>query len=511
MKFRDATGRLAALTFLFTVFTFFPVILARFPGWNSMTAALALAFANFARPLNLAFGYDFFSRFPQPVPESGTGVALRRSLYAAAILLWVPMNVAALAQLAHITPGPLLTVMAAFRPDGRPGGLVIPLYETLATSLMCLVLFRNYRRLRDPDSRRRIRWAGLAFGATLAGFFVFASLKTLAYLTGSAITRVLVVWSNNVETVVVGLSCLALAYAVVRHRVLGIQVVIRRGVQYLLAKNALRFVIVLPVLELLFEAVRHADQAPRDLFLHEPWPFYAAITISGAISLRYRRQMRLWLDRRFFRTEAEQERLMVALSERIKRAGSEAELCLSAAREIDAALHPSALHILVRSSDDGTLRVAYSGSIDSAIPLRAWLDDRGAELLGKGSAFSLYECEATPAQVVEGDSGVEQLVVPIVGTGEGRPGALVLGPKRSEQPYTARDRDLLAAVAGQIALVYEVLHLKQRVAGETQLRRCGVPDGVPGVRPMLYDGRDKMSPRRRQPVVNTAGRKDHCW
>jgi hypothetical protein len=60
VKFRDVTGRLATLTFLLTVFTFFSVILAEFPGWNGPTAALALALGNIARPLNLAVGYHFW-------------------------------------------------------------------------------------------------------------------------------------------------------------------------------------------------------------------------------------------------------------------------------------------------------------------------------------------------------------------------------------------------------------------------------------------------------------------
>ena len=471
VKFRDATGRLAALTFLLTVFTFFPVILAQFPGWSAATSALAVAFANFARPLNLAVGYHFYSRFPQPVPESARGIALRRLLYGAAVLLWLPMNATALAQFAGIAPGPLLRIMAEFRPDGRPGGLLIPLYETLATTLMCVVLGRNYHRLRDPDSRRRIRWAGLAFGATLGGYFLFTSLKVLAYVTRSATIDFLVRFSNGVETGVIALSCVALAYAVTRHRVLGIHVVIRRGVQYLLARNALGFVMILPLLVMAVAVIRHPDRSLRDLLLHEPWSFYAAVTISGAISLRYRNKLRLWLDHRFFRTEAEQERVLVALAERIKTAESEAEICLSAAHELDAALHPSALHIFVRANQDRKLRVVYSGLIDSAGRLGAWLNTGGAQLLERGSAFSVYDCEATPpAALAETDSEVEQLVVPITGADQVNSGALVLGPKRSEVPYTARDRNLLSAVAGQIALVYEVLHLKKRVQQEQHLR-----------------------------------------
>lgn len=471
VKFRDVTGRLAALTFLLTVLTFLSVILEWFPGWNRLTSTLALAVANVARPLNLAVAYHFFSRFPQPLPESAAGIALRRTLYAFAVLLWLPLNIPALAHIVGVAPGPVLALIAAFRPDGRPGGLLIPAYETLATVLMGLVLARNYCRLGDPDSRRRLRWAGLGFGATLGVFLVFALLKILWYLTGSLTISSLVVLSNNLATVVIGLSCVALAYAVARHRVLGIHVVIRRGVQYLLAKNALQLIIVLPALIFLFEVIRYPDQRVRDLLLHKPWPFYALITVTGAISLRYRRQMRFWLDRKFFLPQLEQERVLLALEERIKTAESEAEVCLIAAREIDAALHVTGLHILVRAQNDGRLRVAYSQMIDTAVRLRDWLNESGSEFLRNGSIFSLYACDGTgPAELPQARVPAEQMVVPLVGTDRAEVGALVLGPKRSEQPYTSRDRDLLKAVAGQIALIYEVLRLKESVEHEKRVR-----------------------------------------
>ena len=466
VKFHDVTGRLAALNFILTVFTFFSVILTPFPGWNEPTAAIALALANLARPFNLAVGYHFFSRFPQPVPESRRGIFLRWALYSAAALLWIPLNIPTLAHVFGVAPGPALAFMAAFRPDGRPGGVWIPFYETLTAALMALVLARNYRRLRDPDSRRRIRWAGLGFVATLAVFFLFAALKSLAYITGSPGVYQLMLAVNDLATAVIGLSCVALAYAVARHRVLGIHVVIRRGVQYLLARNALRVIAILPAVILLFEAVRYPHRSLEDLLFREPWPFYAALTITGAISLRYRRQMHSWLDRKFFLTEFEQERALVALAERIKTAQSQAEVCLYAAREIDAALHPTEIHVLLRSRNDDRLRVAYSRAIDKAVRLRDWLNESGCGLLRDDSVFSLYE----PALSAPDALPSEQLVVPLVGASQEGPGALVLGPKRSEQPYTSRDRGLLKSVATQIALVGDVLRLKERVGQELRVK-----------------------------------------
>jgi GAF domain-containing protein len=49
------------------------------------------------------------------------------------------------------------------------------------------------------------------------------------------------------------------------------------------------------------------------------------------------------------------------------------------------------------------------------------------------------------------------------GTEDRLKGLLVLGPKKSEIPYSAGDRELLEMLADQIALVYENAQLKVRV------------------------------------------------
>lgn len=461
VKFRDPTGRLAALTFLLTVFTFFAVIVGQFPGWNAQTSTLALAVANLARPLNLAVGYDFYSRFPERPPERAGGVVLRRALYVVAVLLWFPLNVPALARAAGAAPGGVVALLMELSPAARPLGFLVPAYETLAAVLMGAVLIRNYRRLRDADSRRRLRWAGLAFGSTLGIYVVFALLKMLSFLTGSAALSRLMDLANGIATLVIGLACVALAYAVARHRVLGIHVVVRRGVQYLLAKRALQGLTVLPAAVLAFQALRHSARSIHDLLLREPWPFYLLVSVTGAVSLRYRRRVRLWLDRKFFLPQLEQERVLVSLAEGIKASASEADVWVTAAREIDAALHPQELHILVRGERQGVLRVAHSRAIDRAVRLRDWLNGDGSGLLVEGGAFSVYSAESTAAEL---------LIVPIAGTDRTLTGALALGTKRSEQPYTRKDRDLLQAVAGQMALMYEVLRLKESVAEEKRVR-----------------------------------------
>jgi serine/threonine protein kinase len=55
------------------------------------------------------------------------------------------------------------------------------------------------------------------------------------------------------------------------------------------------------------------------------------------------------------------------------------------------------------------------------------------------------------------------LVVPVSTSNWNEGGALLLGERKSEEPYTDSDRNLLDAIAGAMAMVFENLRLKERV------------------------------------------------
>ncbi len=471
LRWRNLTARLGALMYMTGGgIGMTAVILIGFPGWGGLSSALATAFLSLYRPWELPLAYDFCSRFPRSVEEAPAAHRLRRALYVWAGLLWIPFNVPVFAHVLGIPPMGAIVALVPFRPDGEFGAPMIAAFESITAALSCLVLFRNYARLRTPDSRRRIRWAGLAIGSSVGTFLLFALLKLIRNVTGSELAGQLEAIVNDAATFEIGLSILGLGYAVSKHRVLGIRVAIRQGLQYLLAKNVLRLIVLLPLFVILFQAIANPERGLRDLLMRNSWPFFLAVAAAGAVGLRYRVQIRPWLDRRFFRTALVQEQVLAALMERIKQVESEQELCMIAGRELDAALHVDGCHLFL-SDRDGRVRVAYSQWLDRAARLRDWLNSDGMDLLSAGSLFLLYEVQENSW---DGDTyesqPAEHLIVPVRGTDRNGTITLALGPKLSEQPYTTRDRDLLAAIAGQMGIVREVLRLRRSVQEERRTR-----------------------------------------
>ncbi|HEY3886128.1 MAG TPA: hypothetical protein VGL62_13010 [Vicinamibacterales bacterium] len=102
------------------------------------------------------------------------------------------------------------------------------------------------------------------------------------------------------------------------------------------------------------------------------------------------------------------------------------------------------------------------------------------------------------------------LIVPVIGKDRTLVAALALGPKRSEEAYTADDRDLLAGIAVQAGLGFDVARLRREtderlLRAPTLRNRTGcAAAGVPALRPDRGGRRPRMSPTVRR------SRKERC-
>jgi hypothetical protein len=153
---------------------------------------------------------------------------------------------------------------------------------------------------------------------------------------------------------------IALAYGVLKHRLLDISVVVRRGLRYILARRMLQGILILPFLGLLLPMVSHPDRTLRDLLLQSSSVINLLLLALIDISLRYRQQMRAWLDRRFFREAYRQEDILRRLIHRIGDAGSAEEVSSLVCKELESALHPKWLYVCQWKSASEKLAVVRS-------------------------------------------------------------------------------------------------------------------------------------------------------
>ena len=301
-------------------------------------------------------------------------------------------------------------------------------FLALALSASCALLIWGYRHSTDVNYRRRIRWfaAGCTVGmAPEVGLRVIGLLLSIAghgelLTTGTwAVLR----WVVDGFVVVIPVS---LTYAILKHRLLDIHVVVRRGLRYVMARRVLQVLLILPFLGFILPVVAHPNRTLLDALRQVSSIVNLILLALCVLSLKYRREMHGWLDRKFFRTDYQQEDILQRLIGSIRDCDSEEEVCKLACKELDSALHPKSLFVCTWNGESGrpaVIRASENGPIE--IPAA----------LGTGVLQLLQACRSTGEGALPSENGVpasdspKLTVIPVSAGKAHAGGALLLGEK----------------------------------------------------------------------------------
>lgn len=365
----------------------------------------------------------------------------------------------------------------------------------IAIGVLSLTL--NTIRPQSRDDRRRMI---IILTGTLACLVPLVAV--LAYFTMA--DRPPPLWVAVVLGSLVGLFPLSFVYAVVRHRVLGIRLILRRGAQYALISAVFR-VLLGAVVFLLFWYVIGPLVTPVG-----QGPVTSGLIAAGAalaaerLLRKVRGRVMPAIDRRFFRDAYDARLVLTGLTHSVRELALEPDRLLTRLVDtVSEALHPRTTAVLMRSveADGGGAFGAFRCVAlrrDEGLPIDAAsivLPGSGVVATrvtpegdappggsGGGAPVDLFLDEPRSwahALVIDRANAVEratveslgvQLVVPFV-AGQRLLGVLLLGEKRSEEPYSRDDKELLGAVAEQTALALDYGQLAQRAAREESFRK----------------------------------------
>jgi hypothetical protein len=386
-----------------------------------------------------------------------------------------------------------------FLPLGMP-------FLALCFTATIAVALRNFRLIPEGDQRRRVRWVFfgvIASNVPLLGVaLVIFGAELRHYEERWMYARMLLALAANLLSVVMPIT---IAYAVVKHRVLGIHVFIRLGVQYLLAANVLRLILFFSIAALLYAFVVHREMSISRLLFESSAKWNLLLVAAAVASMRYRRQLTAAIDKRFFREEFNQERILLKLIDSVKEVDSVEEMAALLGREIESALHPSwvSIYYLDRHTDQFSSR--YSSGPAMRLGDVARLPELSAALARLGSAQTWRSMRKFVPSEEAGflDERGLNLLVPLVGTDRLLSGMLFLGERKSEHPYTRQDCSLLGALASQIAIAYENLGLRESIHKEQEARhtvlarleerKISLMKQCPACR-LCFDGAERICP-----------------
>ncbi len=268
---------------------------------------------------------------------------------------------------------------------------------------------------------------------------------------------------------------LTLAYVIVVHRALDVRVVIRQGLQYALAQRGIRVMQGLLTVLVIGVAVSFASgrtRRPQRLTI-AGWGAVAIVFMDRGVG-----KLRGWTDRRFFREAHNSELILNELSESVRTIVETLPLLETVTQNISHSLHVARAGILVKSG--GEYRTAYAvgyetppqlfveenGGIAARLkqqrePQRVYFDDPKSWIYTAGE---VSDDERDKLRALDA-----QLLLPLAYKDK-LAGMIVLGPKRSEEPYSPSEIRLLESVATQTGLALENSRLTEAVAAEVAQR-----------------------------------------
>ena len=332
----------------------------------------------------------------------------------------------------------------------------------------------RYRVNLDADERRRIQ---IVVYTGVPAVFAYALKVGLPIVLGLLGTPVELPWAIEAFLqAIVLLPAFGLPYAVAVDHVFSPRTILRRGLQYAFARRTLTALVASPVIALVASLLQQRDQSLAAIVSGRPL-FYLFFLAMLGLGLKYRDAAQRWLDRRFFRDEYDAREILVSLAGRVSSEADSRELVAMVVTQIDSALHPECIAVLASGSPHGSNPSAMFEPVSS-------LRVEPTPLAGDSGVITLLRWSDKPLEIFLDDeqSPVARvppsdrawlaamnaaLLVPIFAAGsDPRPfvGVIALGQKRSEEPYTPEDRELLRGIAAQMGVALDLSRLRKQAS-----------------------------------------------
>ncbi len=351
--------------------------------------------------------------------------------------------------------------------------------------LMVVFLVINYRAAQQ-DARRRLRV--ILFGSG-AGLLTLAAI-ILSEFTGLRFQLPGVYGFLEIMMLVTPpLIPLSFAYAIIRHKVIPVSLIIRRGVRYLLVSRGaviLEFLTVVIVLTVVLRTVMIRFQASH----------LVVGIVSGVVSIAvwqitrvvHNRYLAPLIDRHFFRQSYNAQQIMAELSESLRTSTNRTQLPQLVATKIQAALQTERVTILLQDEATKAYTCAYSCDYDPRSS-HSTTSVNGHQFIANTDLTNRLRTSANPLEVNwEGETALVEevatltesesatlralnsaLLLPLKGKDE-MSGIISLGARLGDLPFSNEDKRLLLSVSAPMSFALENTRLIEQMIEDARRR-----------------------------------------
>jgi sigma-B regulation protein RsbU (phosphoserine phosphatase) len=349
------------------------------------------------------------------------------------------------------------------------------LYGLLVLGFVSLVW--NAFSAPTPDARRKIRV--ILFG-TLVGVgpatLVLGANDFFGYHAPALLVVGLVILS--------WIFPLSFAYAVVKHRVLEIPVLLRMSARYLLVQRGFTILLALISVGVVWIFALTFSQYLQPLTKAALPGGIALGTAFGSLLLwigtGVHKRVGERIDRAFFRSAYDARVILQDLAEKTPTATDRQELAALLDYHLNQALQPNSLAVYLETRDRQIS--ALRGNVPPELRTFSVTPGMLAEWVGHGRLQTHPTVAVTGEVSSETDGGgtadsfllaplQPDCMVPILGRDSRLVGLLVLGARLSEEPYSHDDKHLLTSVASQAGVAVESIRMGENIAERIEAER----------------------------------------
>lgn len=318
-----------------------------------------------------------------------------------------------------------------------------------------------------PDARRRLKLLVYGTSAAMIPSFLIVLYRIFTGALGSFFD-IVPFWLAILALLLMLLFPATLAYVIVVHRAMDVRIVVRQGLQYALAKNgvrALQFVLLAGVILGTFWVIRSEENISVQIGF-----------VAGGLALiplidYAAKNLRVWIDRKFFREAYNAEQILIDLSEQVRMMVKTKPLLETVSAKISESLHVPQIALLLKNGN--AFHPAHTLGYEDVPPVVFSEDAKTIERLKRSEPVVIYqdEIDSWLGEEIQAEEQEKlkklnaQILLP-VGAKNELSGIISLSPKLSEEPYSPNDLRLLKSVAAQTGLALENARLTETIARE---------------------------------------------
>jgi serine phosphatase RsbU (regulator of sigma subunit) len=404
------------------------------------------------------FFYFFFAVFPVRSPIDRRVPWLKW----ASIIVGLSFSVTGIQQGRMMLPPPFYSMA------GELLSTRITLIFTILFILLGFVsLGFNFVFAQNPEVKRKIR---MIFWGSVVGVTPSVLQAAAREFTGFREPS----WLTTVFVILLFLFPLSFAYAVIKHRVLEIPVLLKRSARYLLVQRGFTFLLSLASIGLMLLFAQSVSSY-LESYAQITKPFVIAIGSGFGVALlwggiKIHRRISGNIDKAFFRKVYDAKLILEDLASQSAEATDRKELAQLLDHSIVEALHPGFLVIYLRTDDE------YLEVVSGAVPKE--IEKISIQIPLLTGLVKSHQPLDFPLSLPNNDINISpfamlfpECLVPMIGRGGRLSGLMLLGSRRSEEAYSREDKNLLTSVASHAATAIENIRLAEEIVEKIESQR----------------------------------------